>query len=436
MKPEFEYTLEETKEYINKLQGALSRIADKKDKTDEDIRLEGEMIVTLDRLKNYYEDVKPIRQTIENRSLTGAGGLHGSRTDARPFALQSPTDKKDYQSLFGNAGYQWEDKQSSFFDAVFSGRHHPGLIKNTAMTESIGSGGGFLITAEYAAKIHAVSLENEIVMPRAFVQPMRSDETKIPAMDIGSHASNLYGGFTASYVSETGTITEQNPKTRQMTLSAKKLTGLLRFSAELVADVPGGEGQIINICGKGLSWYRDKAFLKGTGAGQPLGILNSPALIAVSKVSGQGKTVVYENLTEMMGRMHAGSFKNSVWVCHQSTIPSLLRLSIAVGTGGEHVKVLNESNGSFTMLTRPVVFTEKTESLGTQGDILLVDFSQYCIGLRSEMRFDMSIHVGFTTDELYARLIERHDGQPLWDEPLTLEDGSTTVSPFVALESR
>jgi hypothetical protein len=52
------------------------------------------------------------------------------------------------------------------------------------------------------------------------------------------------------------------------------------------------------------------------------------------------------------------------------------------------------------------------------------------------MRFDMSIHVHFQTDELLARLIERHDGQPLWDAPLTLEDGSTTVSPFVTLAER
>lgn len=27
-------------------------------------------------------------------------------------------------------------------------------------------------------------------------------------------------------------------------------------------------------------------------------------------------------------------------------------------------------------------------------------------------------------------------GQPLWDEAMTLEDGSTTVSPFVVLEER
>lgn len=133
--------------------------------------------------------------------------------------------------------------------------------------------------------------------------------------------------------------------------------------------------------------------------------------------------------------MFAGSFANSVWVCHQTTIPQLLTLSLSVGTGGAPVPVLNQANGQFTILTRPVIFTEKTENLGDKGDIMLADFSQYVVGLRGEMRFDTSIHVGFTTDELYARLIERHDAQALWNEPLSLEGGAT-VSPFVVLAER
>ena len=97
---------------------------------------------------------------------------------------------------------------------------------------------------------------------------------------------------------------------------------------------------------------------------------------------------------------------------------------------------MTESDGQFKMLTRPVIFTEKTEPHGSVGDVLLADFSQYVVGLRQAMRFDTSIHAGFFTDEMLARLIERHDGQPLWDTALTLEDGSTTVSPFVTLTAR
>jgi HK97 family phage major capsid protein len=221
-----------------------------------------------------------------------------------------------------------------------------------------------------------------------------------------------------------------------MELNAKKLTGLIRFSSELSADTPGGMTQIENLCGKGLAWYRDRAFLKGTGAGQPLGILNAPCVVTVAKETGQKKeTIVYENLIKMMSRMFAGSFSNSVWVAHQSTIPQLLSLSLAIGVGGSAIPVMSQINGQFTILTRPVLFTEKVESLGTKGDIGLFDFSQYVVGLRSEMRFDTSIHVAFAQDMILSRIIERHDGQPLWNEALTLE-GGTTVSPFVLLGDR
>ena len=138
----------------------------------------------------------------------------------------------------------------------------------------------------------------------------------------------------------------------------------------------------------------------------------------------------------MLSRLWPGSFQNSVWLCHPTCIPQLLGLTIVAGTGGVAYPVLQESTGGFQMLTRPVIFSEKMETLGTEGDILLADFSQYVIGLRQGMRFDLSQHVYFNTDEFAARLIERHDGQPLWDDALTLEDGSTSVSPFVTLAER
>jgi len=392
------------------------------------------------RLTNLENQSDAIEKVLALQQLNGGFARNNDLPGVNPdgHVLLKPSDPKGYTALFGKQDdHPWTDKESSFFQAVFSGRHHPGL-KTSAMTEGVPGDGGFLVPVEQSKQIHAVSLENELVMPRCFVQPMKSNELKIPAMAIGDHGTNLYGGFTASYTAETGEISEKNPKTRQIDLITKKLTGLLRFSNELAADIPGGERQIIDICGRGLAWYRDKAFLKGSGVGQPLGILHANCTIEVPKESGQAaNTIVYENLTNMMARMYAGSFANSVWVCHQSGIPQLLGLSIPVGTGGSYYPVLTEGkDGGFKLLTRPVIFTEKTETLGSRGDIGLYDFSQYLVGLRQDMRFDLSAHVHFVSDELMARLIERHDGQPLWSEPLTLADGSTTVAPFVVLGER
>jgi len=358
------------------------------------------------------------------------------------YEIRTANQKKDFRSLWGNEPlnrYSWNDEQHgcSFYQAVFSGRHHPALTTR-AMIEGIASEGGFLVPTEVSSEIHNVSLENEIVMPRATVVPMRTNDKKLPAMTIGDHSSSIFGGFTASYSPEVGTLAVNDPKFRSMQLSCKKLYGFLRFSNELFADVPGGGGaQIAQICGKGLAWYRDKFFLKGNGAGQPLGILNGPCVVEVAKEQDQvADSIVIENLLKMLSRLYMGSFKTSVWVAHPSTIPELGTLSYDVGSGGSHIPVLNEKDGSFTILTRPVIFTEKTEPLGTVGDIMLADFSQYVIGLREEMRIDFSPHLYFSTDEMAARLIERHDGFPLWDEALTLEDGSTTVSPFVTLAAR
>lgn len=382
------------------------------------------------------EPPRPLTVQGPNAHLSDAGRSTFSPAPGRN-ELRAPGTPRDYKALFGTGGHQWADKTTDFFSAVFSNRHHPGLIQN-AMSETMPSDGGFLVPQQTASQIHNVSLENELVLPRCFVQPMTSNECKIPAMSIGDHSTALMGGFTASYRGEADTISEHSPKARGMVLNAKKLTGLIRFSSELAQDAVGGEKRIIDLCGQGLGWYRDKAFLKGSGSGEPLGILNAPCLVTVAPKSGQSSApIIYGNLTEMMSRMFSGSFKNSVWVCHQTTIPSLLELSVAIGTGGDHIPVMTEGpNGEFKILTRPVIFTEKTEPLGTKGDIMLCDFTQYVVGLRGEMRFDQSIHAHFTTDEILARLIERHDGQPLWDTALTLEDGTTTVSPFVTLGSR
>jgi len=322
----------------------------------------------VDVLKEMKSTVFDLKMSLPEKPLTlqdclynGQDRITSGGTGRGRGSIKGPMDKKDYHSLHGsNDGYHWPDKDSSFFDVMFTGRFHPGLIKNS-MSETVPSDGGFLVPVEYSSQIHNVALENEIIMPRCFVQPMKSNECHIPAMSIGNHSTNLYGGFTASYTGEAGTINEANPKCRDMELNAKKLTGLIRFSGELAADIPGGTNQIINICGKGLAWYRDRAFLKGSGVGEPLGILNAPCTITVAKEGGQGAdTLVYENFTKMIGRLHPACFNNSIWIIQVSAIPMLLQLSMAIGLGGNAIPVLSESGGVWKILTRPVIFTEKT----------------------------------------------------------------------------
>jgi HK97 family phage major capsid protein len=141
----------------------------------------------------------------------------------------------------------------------------------------------------------------------------------------------------------------------------------------------------------------------------------------------------------MICAIHPACFARSAWVIHPSLIPELIIMLGSNGmplSGSPQQQILQLSPQGWTMLTRPLIVSEKMLPLDSRGDIMLADFSQYAIGMRREMRYQLALEKYFESDELGHKLTCRVDGQPLWNEPLTLEDGSTTVSPFVVLAAR
>ncbi len=411
--------------------------------------------ITLERRDQNRRDIKRAGELEELMQLSVnpcpyvPGGDNGGPLDtrnlsdhreAKGYQMRAWNQPKGYRDLFGKEplnDYRWQDKEVSFWEALFSKRHHPGLTQRSLYT-GVPSSGGFLVPQELAQRILDLApLEDEVVFPRATVIAMKSETLELPAFELGDHSSSLFGGFTATYSPEEGTLSQSTPKFMANSLTARKLYGFLKFSNELLSNLGDDGRQIIDVCAKGLAWYRDNDYLTGSGAGKPLGVLNAPCTVEVAAEVGQASaTIVYANLLKMLARLHTASFGRAVWVAHPSTIPMLATLTVDVGTGGSHIPVMRESDGKFQILTRPVIFTEKLPALGTKGDILLADFSQYVIGLKEEIRIDLSGHFYFDTDHTACRMIFRHDGQPLWHEPLTLKDGSTTVSPFVVLAAR
>jgi hypothetical protein len=71
--------------------------------------------------------------------------------------------------------------------------------------------------------------------------------------------------------------------------------------------------------------------------------------------------------------------------------------------------------------------------LGTVGDLLLASPSQYVAITKGGVQSASSIHVKFDSFETAFLFVYRIDGEPLWASSVTAFDGSTTVSPFVAL---
>jgi len=213
-----------------------------------------------------------------------------------------------------------------------------------------------------------------------------------------------------------------------------------------VADIPEGRGLLgvdNRLVAKELAFKVDDALVRGTGAGQPLGILNAGCLVSVAKEAGQGAaTVLAENIMKMRSRLFASSRQNSVWLINQNVEPQLHSMSLAVGTGGVPVYMPagGLSNLPFdTLYGRPVLPIEQCATLGTAGDIILADFSNgYILAEKGGIQADMSIHVQFLYDESVFRFVMRVDGQPVRATALTPYKGgaSDTQSHFVALATR
>jgi len=182
------------------------------------------------------------------------------------------------------------------------------------------------------------------------------------------------------------------------------------------------------------------AVINGTGAGQPLGIMNAGCMVSVAKETGQAKdTIVYENINKMWSRLIGASRSNAIWIINQDCEPQLNQMSVAVGTGG--VPVYLPAGGVSaqpysTLFGRPVVPIEQCATIGDTGDIMLCDFSKYQAIDKGGMQSDVSIHVRFIYDEQVFRFVYRFDGQPVLASPITPYKGTNTLSHFIKLAER
>lgn len=299
--------------------------------------------------------------------------------------------------------------------------------------------GGFLVPESLRAELLQTSLESAVVRPRARVIPMASMVLPFPAIDETSHASSVYGGVTAYWTEESAALTESQATFRRIKLEAKKLTAYAEVPNELFAEsIISFEALISQIYPEALAWFEDVAFLRGTGAGEPLGVLNAPAAVSVAKETDQvAGTIYWENIVKMYSRMLPASIGRAVWVAHIDTFPELATMALSVGTGGSAIWLNNGQVGPpMTILGRPVIFTEKCDTVGTVGDINFIDFGYYLVGDRQAMAVDSSPHYKFANDQTAFRIIQRLDGRPWVESALTPHKGSNTLSPFVKLATR
>jgi HK97 family phage major capsid protein len=361
-------------------------------------------------------------------------GTSARNTVHNPRAMGAKIDKE-----FANS--------AEYFQAIWhnSQKDAPLQAKLTrlrnAFSSTVPSEGGFLIPETLRSELLSVSLETAVVRPRARVIPMETLRVPFPAIDSTSNVSSVYGGVVGYWTEEGAALTASQAAFSRIVLDAKKLTAYTEVPNELISDSAISFQTFIDgIFPEALGFYEDYAFLRGSGVGEPLGVLddNNTATIVVTAESGQpADTIVWENIVKMYSRMLPGSHNRAVWVVSPGTFPELATMALSVGTGGSAIWLTNGAEGApMTILGRPVIVSEKAAALGDQGDISFIDFGFYLIGDRQVMSAMSSPHFKFQNDQTAYRIIERVDGRPWLQSAITPKNNSSTLSPFVQLAAR
>lgn len=310
----------------------------------------------------------------------------------------------------------------------------------TGASEGIPSDGGFLVQQDFVSELQKAMFEQSDVLSLCKEIPISANANgvKLNGVDETSRANgSRWGGVQGYWASEAATVTASKPKFRKIELSLNKLMALYYSTDELLADSTALESVLMQAFSEELSFKAVDAIIRGTGAGQPLGVLNAGCVISQAKEAGQtADTVVHDNVTKMWNRLIAPSRSTAVWLINQEVEPQLDSMAMAIGTGGTLSPLAIEYLQKGTLKGRPVIPVEQCAALGDAGDIVLADFSKYLLATKGGPQMASSMHVQFIYDETAFRITYRLDGQPVLNSAITPYKGANTLSHFVSLAAR
>ena len=314
----------------------------------------------------------------------------------------------------------------------------------TGASEVDATGGGFLVQVDFAAAIFMLAHDVGQILGRVNKIPIsaNSNGIKIPGVDETSRATgSRWGGVSSSWVGEGTAVAATRPKFRLIEFDLKKMMSVMYTTDEMLQDSTALTAIASQAFSEEIMFMTEDAIFEGTGAGMPLGFMGSPCKVTIPKDSGQATaTISKTNIDNMWARMWARSMPNCAWYINQDVLPQLQQLNQPVGSAGGQLVYLPPGGLSATpyamLYGREVIWTEYNSTLGTEGDIVLADMSQYTLVDKNGVQAATSMHVAFLTDEMVFRITYRVDGKPMWSVPLTPFKGSATKSPFITLASR
>lgn len=368
--------------------------------------------------------------------------------DARKASLSEPEPAKLHNQGAGEAARVAPEAQrefgsyGDFIGAVV--KHYKGRgddprlswedgasINASSQNMSDGSAGGFLVPTKFRDTLLMVDPQEAIIEARSNVMEAGDppDATiTMPALDqTGNDPDNVYGGVSVDWIGEGKEKPATDASFREVSLTPHEIAAHVSMTDKLMRNAPAFSQQIETLMRGALMSAREFAFFKGDGVAKPLGMLNAGATITQARaVANQ---VSYADLVSMMSKHMMGG---SYWLIGQSSMPQIMQLQ---DPNGNYVWQPNAVEGSpGSLFGYPVFWHQRSEALGTKGDVMLVNSNPYYLIKNGSGPFVAMGYAGddFIQNKTRIKVFHNVDAKPWLTDPFKQENGHE-VSPFVAL---
>jgi HK97 family phage major capsid protein len=180
----------------------------------------------------------------------------------------------------GNGGFRnLGDFANAVRNASMRGGDMDARLRNAAVStygnEGAGADGGFAVPPDYRTEILGPVFNEESLI--ALTDQLQSSSNTLTIPKDETTPWQTTGGIQAYWTAEAGTKTQSKPSLGESTIKLHTLAVLVPVTEELLEDAPAMGAYLNRKAPEKIDFKVSDAIVRGTGAGMPLGLLNSPA---------------------------------------------------------------------------------------------------------------------------------------------------------------
>lgn len=292
-------------------------------------------------------------------------------------------------------------EQKAFQRYLRAGEQRMDATEIKALSVADNANGGFLVPTEQGSEILKRLTELSPIRQYADVQTVTGSESVFPT---------LLTGVNAFWTAEGADMTVSEPTFGQVKIANHEVSSFYVATNQVLEDNQYDlEGKMTTEIAMGFAKVEGLAFVKGTGTGQPRGLMTAPGIAEVK--TGVAATFPTSNpLDVLIAMQHAiPSFHaaSAVWAMNRSTLSVIRRFKDAQG---QYLVTDAKDGGVMRLLGNPIVEMPDMDNIGAGttpivfGDMsgfrifdrigLSVLRDPYTLGTKGQVRFIARKRVG------------------------------------------